>query len=70
MKIVLDINVKDRVTDPDDESFLEASIAGKVRCLITGNIAHFPYSSRQGTKILSPFEFLDFYRNQTDDTEF
>jgi putative PIN family toxin of toxin-antitoxin system len=61
--------LKNRLPDPDDEPFLEASIAGKVSCLITGNIVHFPHSSRQGIIILSPSEFLDFYRDQTEYTE-
>ena len=68
-QFVSTVPIKNRLPDPDDEPFLEASIAGKVRCLITGNIAHFPDSSRQGIKILSPSEFLDFYRNQSEDTE-
>ena len=50
--------------DPDDEPFLEVAIAGKVPVLITGNSAHFPLSSREGVKILSPTKFLDYYRKQ------
>jgi uncharacterized protein len=68
-QFVSTVPLKNRLPDPDDEPFLEASIAGKTQCLITGNIAHFPHSSRRGIKILSPSEFLDFYRNQTEDTE-
>ena len=56
--------INNRLPDLDDEPFLEASIGGQVRCLITGNKAHFPTSSCQGTIVLSPAEFLDFYRNQ------
>lgn len=68
-QFVSTVPLKDRLSDPDDEPFLEASIAVKARCLITGNLAHFPHSSRQGIKILSPSEFLDFYRSQIEDTE-
>ena len=41
---------------------IEVAIAGGVACLITGNKSHFPRKSRQGIKILSPSEFIDFYR--------
>ena len=61
--------LKQRLPDPDDEPFLEIAIAGRAACLITGNTSHFPQESRQGMKILSPSEFLDFYRKRTKDTE-
>jgi putative PIN family toxin of toxin-antitoxin system len=56
------IPLKHRLPDPDDEPFLETAIAGNVECLVTGNIAHFPPSCRQGIKIFSPSDFLEFYR--------
>ena len=69
-QFVSTVPLKNRLPDLDDEPFLEAAIAGKVSCLVTGNIAHFPHSPRQeGIKILSPSEFLDFYRKQNEDTE-
>lgn len=68
-QFVSTVPLKNRLPDTDDELFLEASIAGKVSCVITGNLAHFPHSSRQGIKILSPSEFLDFYRSQSENTE-
>ncbi len=52
--------------DPDDEPFLEVAIAGKVKCLVTGNLAHFPISVRQGVKVLSPAQFIRYYRKQTE----
>lgn len=55
--------------DPDDEPFLEVAINGKVKCLVTGNLAHYPPSSRKEINILSPSEFLDFYRKKNEDTE-
>ena len=54
-----------KLPDPTDEPFLEAAVAGKARCLITGNTRHFPVAKCQGIKILSPREFLDFYRHET-----
>jgi len=48
--------------DPDDEPFLEVAIAAQVACLVTGNHVHFPVESCQGATVLSPSEFLMFYR--------
>ena len=50
--------------DSDDEPFLKVAIAGKTECLVTGNASHFPAKLRQGTKVLSPSEFLTFYKTQ------
>ena len=46
----------------DDEPFLEVAIAGEVECLITGNHVHFPSKLCQGVTVLSPSEFLIFYK--------
>jgi uncharacterized protein len=54
-----------RLPDPTDEPFLEAAIAGDADCLITGNIKHFPPTKRQGAVVLSPSEFLDYFRKRT-----
>lgn len=48
--------------DPDDEPFLEIAIAARVATLVTGNHVHFPTESCQGVTVLSPTEFLTFYR--------
>jgi len=48
--------------DPYDEPFLEAAIAGKARCLVTGNTKHYPVRKRQDILVLSPAKFLEFYR--------
>jgi uncharacterized protein len=48
--------------DRDDEPFLEVAVAGGVACLVTDNRVHFPVKSRQGIKVVSPREFLAFYR--------
>lgn len=50
--------------DTDDEPFLEVAIAGKVACLVTGNSTHFPSKPCKGVKVLSPSEFLSFYKKQ------
>jgi putative PIN family toxin of toxin-antitoxin system len=48
--------------DPNDEPFLKVAIAGKALCLVTGNASHFPAKLCQGRKVLSPSEFLTFYK--------
>ena len=50
-----------RLVDPHDEAFLEVAVAGKVEMLITGNLKHYP-SAFQQVKIVSPADFLNFYR--------
>ena len=61
--------LKNRLPDTEDEPFLEVAIAGKVRALITGNIAHYPLSIREAVKIYSPSEFLDVFRKLNRGTE-
>lgn len=51
-----------RLPDSNDEAFLEVALAGRAQCLITGNVKHFPPGTRQGSQILTPGEFVDFYR--------
>lgn len=66
-QVVCGLPLKKRLPDSDDEPFLEIAIAGQAACLITGNKRHFPTSSRQGTKIFSPSEFIAFYRKDNQD---
>lgn len=47
--------------DPDDAPFLEAALAGRATCIITGNSRHYPSSARQGTQVLGPSQFLSKY---------
>jgi len=54
-----------RLLDPSDEPFLESALAGDADCLITGNTRHFPSRQRQGMTVLSPREFLDYYRKRS-----
>lgn len=48
--------------DLDDQPFLEIAVAGKVTCLITGNLAHFPKEEYRDIKVFDPRGFLDYYR--------
>jgi uncharacterized protein len=50
--------------DPGDQAFLEVAVAVQAVCLITGHHAHFPPKLCQGIKVLSPSDFLTFYRKQ------
>jgi predicted nucleic acid-binding protein len=68
-QFVSSLPLRNRLPDLDDEPFLEVAIAGKVRSLITGNIVHYPPLSREGIKIFSPSEFLEFFRKQNRTTE-
>lgn len=61
--------LKNRLPDPDDEPFLEVAFAGMVKSLVTGNRKHFSSSVIKGINILSPSEFIEFYRNQDNATE-
>lgn len=68
-QFVSSLPLKNRLPDTDDEPFIEVAIAGKVQSLITGNIVHYPPSSREGIKTFSPSEFLEFFRKQNSTTE-
>jgi putative PIN family toxin of toxin-antitoxin system len=59
---------KKSLSDPDDEPFLEVAIGGESEFLITGNKVHYPRQFRKGVKILSPSEFINFYRKRKDGT--
>ncbi len=48
--------------DIDDEPFVEVALAAEAECLITGNQAHFPVALCQGVRVLSPGEFMAFYK--------
>ena len=51
-----------RLPDKDDESFMEAAVAGKAEYLVTGNLSHYPSECRQGIQVVTPNVFLDEYR--------
>ncbi len=50
--------------DVDDETFLEVAIAAQAICIVTGNQLHFPSELCQGVLVLSPSDFLVFYKKQ------
>jgi putative PIN family toxin of toxin-antitoxin system len=50
--------------DPDDEPFLEVTLASQAVCLVTGNQKHFPAERCKGAKIISPNDFLIFFKTQ------
>jgi putative PIN family toxin of toxin-antitoxin system len=52
-----------RLPDPNDEPFLEIALTGKARCLVTGNLKHYPAKKREDMLVLSPTEFLEVYRS-------
>lgn len=52
--------------DPDDEPFLEvAAAAGTSAVLVTGNVQHFPADARQGIEVMTPRQWLEHWRRQT-----
>lgn len=50
--------------DRDDEPFLEVAVAGRLECLVTGNISHFPSDRRAGVKVVTPRQFLELWKNR------
>jgi len=62
--IVASSPLSNLLPDPGDQPFLEVAFAGQAVCLVTGNDAHFPPKQCQGVKVLSPTDFLTFYKRQ------
>jgi len=58
------VPLKKVLPDPGDEPFLETAIAGKAACLVTGNSKHYPRADCQEILVLSPADFLIFFRKQ------
>jgi putative PIN family toxin of toxin-antitoxin system len=56
--------LKFSLPDPEDESFLEVALAGKATAIVTGNKRHFPKKEYEGTRILSPAEFLEAFGSE------
>ena len=52
----------ERLSDSDDEPFLEVALGGEAHYLVTGNLKHYPAEKRQGMRVVSPTEFLEIYR--------
>jgi putative PIN family toxin of toxin-antitoxin system len=53
--------------DPDDEPFLEVTLASPAVCLVTGNQKHFPAGRCQDVRVISPDEFLIFFKKKQPD---
>ena len=52
----------ERLSDRDDEPFLEAAIAGDADALVTGNVRHFPARLAQGIRASAPATFVAEHR--------
>lgn len=63
-RTVASLPLSHSLPDHDDEPFLEVAVAGKVACIVTGNSIHFPAKLCKGVKVLSPSEFLSFYKKE------
>jgi uncharacterized protein len=48
--------------DPSDDAFVEVGVGGGARCLVTGNLIHFPEDRCLGLPVLSPAELVDVLR--------
>jgi len=60
--VVASSPLRNSLPDADDEPFLEVAFAANVVCIVTGNHIHFPPELCQGVTVLSPSEFLLFFR--------
>ena len=56
---VLADSLRCELPDPADLSFLEVAAEARAVALITGNLKHFPLSSRHGVRVVSSAEFLE-----------
>ena len=54
-----------RLADPGDEPFLEVALAGGARCLVTGNVKHYPAEARRGLDVLTPRSFIELFRSHS-----
>jgi len=54
--------LKKRLPDPDDEPVLEVASAARAMAIVTGNKRHFPQKECEGIRVLSPAEFMVYFR--------
>lgn len=55
-------NIKvDVIKDQDDNKFLELALVSKADTIITGNTADFTMAEFEGTKIMTPREYWEYY---------
>ena len=59
--------LKTALPDANDSPFLEVAVSSGAACLVTGNLKHFPLRCRAGIRVLSPTEFLDFFKRRRVD---
>ena len=57
-----------RLSDPDDEMFLEVALAGAARHLITGNLSDYAGHVHRQVQVISPSRFLEWYRAHAEET--
>ena len=55
-----------RLSDPDDEAFLEVALAAGARHLITGNLSDYAGHAHQPVHVISPSRFLAWYRTHAE----
>jgi predicted nucleic acid-binding protein len=48
-------------TDPDDDKFLACALAGRVKCIASGDRALQRTSGYEGIEVLSPRQFSDLH---------
>lgn len=60
---ILALPLEVKLPDIDDLPFLEVAVAGQADALVTGNKKDLPPDRRQGVKVLTPAEFLDWVAN-------
>ena len=53
-----------RLSDPDDEMFLEVALAAPVQHLITGNLSDYTGHAHRHVQVISPSRFVAWYRTQ------
>jgi len=59
-----------RLPDLSDEPFLEIALGGKVSCLISGNLKHYPVKSRKKMPVISPADFITTFYPQHSSREY
>ena len=55
--------------DVDDEPFLAVALAASADFLVTGNLADYPPGKRRGCAVVSPAEFMEFWRTSQPDSQ-
>jgi putative PIN family toxin of toxin-antitoxin system len=57
------VPLKVELPDPGDVPFLEVAHAARADALVSGNVRHYPLSSRRGIIVLTPADFLAWWQN-------